>query len=183
MTNTSKRIGVAAALLAGGLAGVASAQSWDGAYIGAALGGSNGDYNHADTLGNFNSGNGQVFAGYNYSMGKMVMGGEVATVLGNITTTDAGNYIRNLTDLKFRFGTTFGSALVYASLGYSVGGSTSDGFNYDFNGVNYGIGMDYAVNDRIFVGAEIVARNIDDGLGYLDTRPMTTASVRAGFRF
>ncbi|PKP70858.1 MAG: hypothetical protein CVT82_05175 [Alphaproteobacteria bacterium HGW-Alphaproteobacteria-4] len=175
---------VASAIAVSSLAGAAAAQGWNGAYVGAAFGASHGDYGQNPAEGQFNGTNGQLFAGYNYQFGSLAVGGEIATFLGEVTVDNPSNYLRSLTDVKLRFGTTFGSALVYALAGYSFGGSRSYGVDYDFHGLNYGVGIDYSVNRNFFVGAELLARNIDDGSNtYLDTRPMTTASIRAGFRF
>jgi len=177
----------ASALAIGGLAGAASAQGWTGAYVGGAYGASRGDYAVNPAEGQFDGNNGQLFAGYNAQFGGLTLGGEVATFLGEVSVSPGMNSDRlnNLTDLKVRLGTTLGSALVYALAGYSFGSSTTSGVDYNFHGLNYGLGIDYAFSGNFFVGAEIVARNIEDdsGLNYLDARPMTTASIRAGFRF
>lgn len=177
------RTAIASAIAISGIAGMAAAQSWNGVYVGGAVGMSGGDFAANPAEGSFDSTNGQLFVGYTYQFGNLAMGGEISTFLGEVTTDNVNNYLKNLTDLKFRVGTTFGSTLVYALAGYSFGTSNSYGADFDFDGVNYGIGVDYTVNSNFFVGAELVARNIDDGGTYLDTRPMTTASIRAGFRF
>lgn len=174
---------LASALVLGGSVGIANAQDLSGFYAGGGLGLSHGGFGPNPAWGDFDGGNAQLFAGYNANLGNLVLGGELAAFLGHVTTDSVDNRLDSLTDLKLRAGTMLGSALVYALAGVSFGTSTSYGVGYDFSGVNYGIGMDYAVSDRLFVGAEIVARNIDDGGSYLDTRPMTTASIRAGFRF
>ncbi|MBW6506404.1 MAG: porin family protein [Rhodobacteraceae bacterium] len=178
---------VASAVAVSSLAGAAAAQGWTGAYVGGAYGVSRGDYAVNPAEGHFDGSNGQLFAGYNYQFGGLTVGGELATFLGDVSVSPSiySHRLDNLTDLKLRFGTTFGSALVYALAGYSFGTSNSGGADFDFHGVNYGIGVDYAVSGNFFLGAELLARNIkdDSGQNYLDTRPMTTASIRAGFRF
>jgi len=173
----------AAAVAATGFAGAAMAQSqWDGPYVGVAAGKSSGAFNQYDTdYGSFNSTNGEVFMGFNKSSGNLVFGAEVSTFLKEVET-DSSYSLKNLTDFKFKVGTTFGKSLVYATAGYSVGTSSEGYSSYEAKGMNYGIGMDYSVTDNMFVGASIVARNLESN-SYLDTRPMTTASIRVGFKF
>ncbi|MDP1668269.1 outer membrane beta-barrel protein [Phaeovulum sp.] len=177
---------VVSAIALGSVAAPAAAQQWNGAYVGGAVGLSGGGFNYNANYGDFNGGNAQLFAGYNMPFGNLVAGGELAVTLGQVVTSDTNNtYLKTLADLKLRLGTTYGSTLVYALVGYSAGTSFAYGGDNNFHGLNYGVGLDYGVNDRMFVGAELLARNIvdDSGLGYLDTRPMTTLSIRAGLRF
>ena len=174
---------LASAIALGGGAGAVSAQSVNGFFVGGGFGLSRGDYGLNPADGAFDGGNAQLFAGYNAQFGNLVLGGEVATFLGAVSTDNPNTQLDTLTDLKLRAGAMLGSALVYALAGYSFGTSTAYGGAFDFSGVNYGVGLDYSLSDTVFVGAEIVARNIDDGGTYLDTRPMTTATIRAGFRF
>ncbi|MDP2063968.1 MAG: outer membrane beta-barrel protein [Phaeovulum sp.] len=176
---------VVSAIALGSVAAPAAAQQWSGAYVGGAVGLSGGGFNYNANYGDFNGGNAQLFAGYNVPFGNLVLGGELAVTLGEVVTSNLDDYLKSLADLKLRLGTTYGSMLVYALVGYSAGTSQYEAASNNFHGLNYGVGLDYGVNDRMFVGAELLARNIvdDSGLGYLDTRPMTTLSIRAGLRF
>lgn len=163
-------------LVAAGTSAIAD-PIWDGIYAGGA-------YNlfPDDFDGNgVDSGVGSIFAGYNQSLGSVVVGAEVSTMLGSI---DAGLYsLTNTIDLKTKVGTTFGNALVYGIVGYTVGSTYFDTDGpYDFEGMNYGAGADYLINDNLFVGVNYLVRTIDDGTYAVD-EPLSTVSIRLGYNF
>lgn len=102
------------------------------------------------------------FVGYRHDMGRMVVGGELST------TFDVDMYQQNfptwafqsVTDLRATLGYDMGRALVYASAGYTSTGFDVSGTGYTYDGWNAGIGIDYLLSDRVFLGAEYVHRDV-----------------------
>ena len=184
ISNTVKLIASTTLAAVAGTAAVAQS-SWDGFYVGGAVNtfpasvvadGSDNDIN-----GVFPS----VFGGYNISFGSIIAGAEVNAFGAGAINTTGGSYdtaIRSMIDLKGRAGTTFGDALVYASVGYSFGTSTNERGSQPFDGMNYGVGVDYMISDNFFVGAEYVRRVITDD-NYFDAAPLSSVSIRAGYKF
>lgn len=162
---------------------------WDGYYVGGSASSVfnlTGNYGGSGPFDNEFSGiSGSVFAGYNLSFGALVAGGEVNAVLGSLIGDDPSGEdfaFHDLVDLKARAGTTFGNALVYATVGYSFGRSYSDFGYLPVGGINYGVGVDYFFSDKFFAGAEFLTRTVSDD-GYLDARPLSSVSIRLGYKF
>ena len=126
------------------------------------------------------------FAGYNKQINSMVLGAELAYTMGDIPiTTLLGSYVTDNVDAKGRLGYSFGSALVYGVVGYSWATTSDAGTLYPASGLNYGVGLDYMVNDHIFVGAEYLMRNLtgfDIGVNRIDAT-INSATIRAGYKF
>jgi len=184
--NTTKLIASTTLAAIAGTAAVAQS-SWDGFYVGGAANMLPSDFvadvGLYDSDGTF----GSVFVGYNMSFGSLVVGAEINTFGDAAVVTGLGfgtPTLSGMVDLKGRVGTTFGSALAYATVGVSQGTSTYPflGGSPSFDGMNYGVGVDYMVSDNIFVGAEYVTRLISDG-NYFDATPLSTISIRAGYKF
>jgi outer membrane immunogenic protein len=191
-------IGGGAALMAGS-AGLAQAQDVGGWYGGLGIGSNGGDF---IALGNdeysFDGGpRASLFAGYNVVSGNLIYGAEVA-LSGNAKSSDEdafyAGHISNLIDLKGRVGTMVGNTMLYGSLGYSVGdvnlewnGETGG----DASGFNFGAGFETAIGEKMFIGGEIISRNMDVGgtlsgapaEQYMDDIDLSTVSIRMGFRF
>ena len=181
-------------ILAGAGAGSALAQDasrWGGFYGGlsvAAFGGfedfepfGTDDYNLIGT--SFG-----VFGGYTYASGAMAYGAEIALNSGDAYEQDlAGgdgypeyNYT-NTFELKGRVGYATGNALVYGTLGYVFGEYEYSGTFYDADGVLYGLGVDYALNDRFFAGVEYVRRDLETD--YPTKAGVNTLTIRGGVSF
>jgi outer membrane immunogenic protein len=94
-------------------------------------------------------------------------------------------------DAKFKLGAAFGSnnqILAYGFAGISKqqvnteADPTPYGYDYSAIGANYGVGLDYAVNDKFTVGVELIGRTLR---GYEDAvnRSQFQGSLRAAFHF
>lgn len=134
-----------------------------------------------------------AFAGYNMQNGNVVFGAEVA--YSPFTADDpAGAHSgtrKGYFDLKGRLGYTFGQALVYGLVGYSHATTIESPGNVDIDtdGMNIGLGLDYRVGERAFVGVEIIQRSMDGDYtasgfpGWTFDSRSQAVSVRAGFSF
>lgn len=138
---------------------------------------------------------GGVFVGYLMQNGQYVYGGELA--FSNLDTADPTGLGHSQTneqylDLKGRFGFAAGRALIYGILGYSRVTSRESAGNVDIstNGLNYGIGLDYLVSDRFFLGIEVLQRKSLEGdygpsgfPGWTFETDSRSVTVRAGMTF
>ncbi len=126
------------------------------------------------------------FVGYNRQVNNLVFGGELAYTTGNIPITGLlSSFVTDRVDAKGRLGYSFGSALVYGVVGYSWATTSDSGIVYPAAGLNYGVGLDYMVNDHIFVGAEYLMRDLtgsDVGVSRIDAT-INSATIRLGYKF
>ncbi len=126
------------------------------------------------------------FVGYNRQVNNMVFGGELAYTTGDIPITGLANsFVTDRVDAKGRLGYSFGSALVYGVVGYSWATTSDASTLYPAAGLNYGVGIDYMINDHIFVGAEYLMRDLtgsDVGVNRIDST-INSATIRAGYKF
>jgi outer membrane immunogenic protein len=132
-----------------------------------------------------------LMIGYNYATGPWVIGGELAYNKAKIGETPAG--IEDLTftsflDIKARAGYAVNQFLVYGTIGatFSVWKEEVDEGNFNGDGLSYGVGVDYLVSPRVFVGAEYLVRdvtsdwNISGGTFDADVETLT---LRVGMKF
>lgn len=143
-----------------------------------------------------------AFAGYNIQEDNFVYGLELRGLHFNGFGVEfegleresfAPNFsIDSVYDLRARAGITSGQALFYAAAGVSRMEGTFGFRDYEMkaNGVNIGVGAEYNVSERFFVGADVTARRFNDiesGEEFFQTfsgsLDMNTATVRAGIRF
>ena len=78
-----------------------------------------------------------------------------------------------------------GDFLIYGVLGYTMS-EYSNTIKWDIGGINYGIGVDYAISDNFVIGAEYLIRDLsgDNPLGTnIATIDFDTISVRAIYKF
>ncbi|MCR8723696.1 outer membrane protein [Frigidibacter sp. ROC022] len=155
---------------------------WSGFYAGLGYAQSTGSLKNG-TRTDFNDGDGvSGFAGYNLQNGKFVYGGELSyTGLNDMTLTGTpSTELTDSIDLRARLGYTIGRALPYITVGYSTANLDTATGSVDLDGVNYGLGLDYQVSDRVFLGADYSKRDLS-GSG-LDADP-ETLGLRVGFKF
>lgn len=178
---------------------VSVSPAWEGFYAGGLATLDSGEQNYYSG-GVFSSGPWQLegtsfgaFAGYNFQSGSLVYGAEAAYSLGDVESdipaTFGANYSSFL-DIKARAGYTIGDALLYGVVGGSLGSwedRTGPPDTAGATGVNYGLGVDYQVNDTLFVGAEYLVRDLS---GDFDNDPTVgidsltqSAQIRVGLRF
>ena len=181
--------GLAAPSLAGGPTVVAddpmpeaapapvAAHDWSGAYVGLGYGRASGGFTYSNGS-SFDLESGKLktlFAGYLMQRGNLVYGGELALSNGSgITTVGFPNEsVDRVLDLKGKVGVAANRALFYGVLGVSKVDyefATVPAQNYSATGVGYGIGVDFAVSNRVVVGLEYMNRKTDGDI------PTTTIS-------
>ena len=174
------------------VAAAAAASDWSGFYVGGLVSFDSGDV--TSFVNNVQITNLPLvsttafggFAGFNKQMNNLVFGGELAYTTGDIpVTTLANSFVTDRVDAKGRLGYSFGSALVYGVVGYSWATTSDTGTLYPAAGLNYGVGLDYMINDHIFLGAEYLMRNLtgsDVGFNRIDAT-INSATLRAGYKF
>jgi outer membrane immunogenic protein len=161
---------------------VAPGLDWSGAYVGAQLGYADIDSNGAGLDGN--GALGGVHAGYRWDLGSWVAGAELAYDKASIDLgAVAGDELDSVTALKLTAGREIGNSLVYGALGAAHANASVGGADLSENGLVYGLGFDYAVNDRWTVGGEVLQHNFDDFDATGVDIDATTAKVKVGLRF
>ncbi len=169
------------------------AHDWSGPYVGLGYGRASGGFTYSDGRPfDLNSGNLKtLFAGYLMQRGNLVFGGELALSKGSdITTVGFPNEsVDRILDLKGKVGFAADRALFYGVLGVSKVDyefATFPEQSYSATGVGYGIGMDFAVSNRIVVGLEYMNRKTS---GDVPTTPLSSdldvnsLSLRVGLSF
>ncbi len=157
----------------------ATAQSWDGGYVGVQLGSADIDVDGAAELEGDGTSVG-IFAGFNVSNGGLVYGAEIDYDTTDYEIADGAQEVDSTTRLKGRIGTELGGGLAYGVAGFVA--ATSPGLGDD-NGYLFGLGYDFPVYDNIFVGAELLQHQFED---YNDSDldvGVTTIKARVGFNF
>jgi outer membrane immunogenic protein len=77
-----------------------------------------------------------------------------------------------------------GDALFYGALGYSWVDADIGANSGTLDGINFGLGGEYNVTERFFVGADVTRREVEGTIGGLDFEgDVDTATLRVGFRF
>lgn len=161
-------------------ASVAPGLDWTGGYVGAQLG-----YGDVDSSTGALEGSGWlggVHAGYRWDLGNWVAGTELTWDTTDIDLGTTGS-LDDVMALKLTAGREIGNSLVYGALGVAQANATIAGVDQSDNGIVYGIGFDYAVNDRWTVGGEVLEHQFNnfDGLGVdLDA---TTVKAKVALRF
>lgn len=108
-----------------------------------------------------------VFAGYRQDLGNTVVGGELSHT--KVEGVDLSGTVAEV-----QVGADAGRLLPYASVGY---GKFEAG-DADAEGIVYGVGADYRVNDKVLVGVKYNRADLkDEGV---DVENLT---ARLGFRF
>lgn len=172
-----------------------AAQDWSGFYGGVSAGSITGDWQHLDSGSGAitNDGpysNGRIagaFAGYHVQRGAMVYGGELA--INRARDLCFEEYPEECSDkfvdLKGRAGYATGSALFYGVLGVSRAEYDYAGDLFTLSGLTYGIGVDYAIQGRYFVGGEVLRRDLENDafFGDITEHDFTSVTIRFGMNF
>lgn len=154
---------------------------WGGAYVGGHLG-----YADVGSSGNVIEGNGAIGglqAGYRWDLGTAVLGAEIDTSFSDVKFDGGAGKLDNVSRLKLQAGYDAGRTLVYATAGAAYANAKIGGASLSDTGYFGGIGVDYAVNDKWTVGAEVLAHKFNDFDDSGVDADATTATVRANFRF
>lgn len=161
---------------------VAPGLDWTGGYVGAQLG-----YGDVDSNGAGLDGNGWlggVHAGYRWDLGNWVAGTELSWDKTAIDLGGAGDELDNVAALKLTAGREIGNSLVYGALGIAqANATTAAGADLSDTGLVYGIGFDYAVNDRWTVGGEVLEHKFDDFDGTAVDFDATTIKAKVALQF
>jgi outer membrane immunogenic protein len=155
---------------------------WGGFYAGAGIGygdiGSSTDTLDGDGI------LGGVQAGYRYDFGTAVVGGELEYDITDITLGAADtDQLNSVARLKAMAGADLGRFLVYGTAGYAYADADVGGAALADDGWFAGLGADYALSDRLSVGAEALAHQFDDFDGSGVDLDATTVKARVNFRF
>jgi outer membrane immunogenic protein len=156
-----------------------AAFDWTGGYIGANLGYDNISSNAAA------SGNGAIgglHAGYNYSLGNFVVGGELSADAANIGLNGGGK-LSSLTALKLRAGVPMDRTLVYATVGAVQGSGNIAGASITRTGGLIGAGVDYAMTDHWVVGGELDYSRINNADKAGTNLENTSLVARVSYKF
>lgn len=160
------------------MAPVIISSDWTGFYAGGSLGLGSVGIGDADDIDTKNYG---VHAGYLYDMGTIVLGGELEYSALNFDGT-GDDLDASVLRLKGRVGYDAGAFLPYLTAG-GAQLTIEDGTDANDTGYYYGIGADYAFNDRIRVGGEILQHEFADfnaGGADIDAQTM---SLRVAYSF
>lgn len=161
---------------------VAPGIDWGGAYVGAQLGYGNVDSNGAGLDGN--DWFGGVHAGYRWDFGSWVAGTELSYDATNIALgATAGDELSDVLALKLQAGREIGNSLVYGSLGAAQATASVGGTELSDSGLVYGVGFDYAVNDRWTVGGEVLQHDFNNFDASGTSFDATTVKAKVGLRF
>ena len=161
---------------------VAPGLDWSGAYVGGQLGYGDVDSNGAGLDGN--GALGGVHAGYRWDLGNWVAGGELSWDKTSIDLgATAGDELDSIAALKLMAGREIGNSLVYGTLGAAQAKASVGGADLSDSGMVYGLGFDYAVNDRWTVGGEVLQHQFNDFDATGDDFDATTIKAKVGLRF
>lgn len=170
---------------------VAATYDWSGAYVGLGYGVTSGDLAYTPG-GSFDLDSGSatsIFAGYQMQNGSFVYGGELAYSKGSKTfaTGFPNENVSRMVDLKAKLGYSLDRAMVYGILGYSSLNYDIPGSgNFNTNGVNYGLGVDFAVSQNFIMGMEYLVRNTSGdtfNAGQSADLDVNTFSLRVAYKF
>lgn len=184
------------------MAGAASAQDFDGFYMGVSVSSLSGDNPWDPSWSNDyqmeSDATAGMFVGFNKRVGggNLVVGGELAlqgsTPGDENNDADSEEYgITSAIDLKARLGTVVSMGASPVLL-YGFAGLSSVNFNnyyaagYSAPGVNYGVGAEMKVGQNFGIGLEVLGRSMDayQGDGYDDgSNNHHQISLRAAYHF
>jgi outer membrane immunogenic protein len=155
---------------------------WSGAYVGAQIG-----YGDVDSNGGGLDGNGWlggVLGGYRWDLGNVVLGTELTYDVTDIELgAVAGDELDDVAALKLTAGREIGNSLFYGTLGAAHASASVGGADLSDNGFLYGIGVDYAITERMTLGGEVLQHRFDDFDGSGVDLDATTLKAKVALRF
>lgn len=126
-----------------------------------------------------------LVGGYNWQSGAFILGGELRVLRAEGLNAPTGDAYRTIYDLRGRAGYAMGNFMAYGAVGFSQGtvlpGTPTE---FDSDGMNFGIGVEYNISEQFFLGADLTRRDLS-GSSPLTTFDLEadTLSLRGGFRF
>ncbi len=183
--------------------------SFDGVYLGLELGAAAADgttdypvLSGGTVNASFDPDNGRSYGavvGYNLQRGQLVYGAEIrysnlSQVVQNDTPDPERRDVQYFADLRGRVGYVRGDLMVYGALGWSwsrfhvhpSANFTGRDSQTSLNGFNVGVGVEYNVSKRWFIGADYTYRDMNGGF---DEAPddldidLSTITARVAYRF
>lgn len=137
---------------------LAAAEGWTGFYAGAQVGTIDTEMTFYGRTMSETSGTYGLIAGYNHVIGNnFVLGVELNADKLNYTEMPFKHDLMTRR-IKVRLGYVFGSAMLYATAGYTEIG---DGTAENEDGTSVGFGVDYKVTDALILGAETLRDSYD----------------------
>lgn len=135
----------------------------------------------------------EAFVGYHHQFASnLVLGAELGYNGASFDQTGAGTFTDygDIFDLKLKLGYAFGQWMPYLVAGGSRADGVGFGGGYTSDGTHYGIGVNYAVNDRMFIGVELLERDMNGDASSAKKKKasntdlkLRTLAVRVGWRF
>jgi outer membrane immunogenic protein len=129
------------------------------------------------------------FAGYNFQSGSFVYGAEaLVTFYDGENVTFPGEFLEHFVEVRGRAGYAFNDVLLYGALGLTTQTWSDATADVTLNGYTAALGVDYAINDAWFIGAEVAYRDLsnDEGVGFLSNEIIVNEEsfrLRLGYRF
>lgn len=164
------------------------ASQWNGPYFGLTAASNSGDmeYNDGGQY-DLDGNNVGLILGYNFAQGPWVLGAEFVYSNGRVEEVGNTNFAyESWSDLKARGGYAFDNVLVYGTLGATFSTWDEGGNSFDGTGILYGIGVDYLVSPRFFVGGEFLVRDMEsdwNSSGDTLDADVNTLALRVGMKF
>lgn len=170
---------------------VASAHDWSGSYVGLSAGSDTGSmvYTPGFSFTLTQAASFALFGGHNWQNGNLVYGAEVSigksgTYPGAFSTEE----FTYLADLKGRVGYAADKVMFYGFAGPSIGQYSIPVLpaQWNVNGYNYGVGVDVAVTEKVFVGLEYMTRELSGATstpGQVQDTTIRTVQARIGWAF
>ena len=156
---------------------------WSGVYGGLSYGKTSGNIDNGGAV-DFDDGSAPgLFLGYNFQNGPFVYGAELAYSKAQDTVLQGGtgDGLGSMAEIFGRAGYAAGKALFYGKVGYSMAKYDDGTTSTDFDGVAYGLGVDYLVTDNVFLGADYTRRDLSsDNSGDMEA---STFGIRVGYKF
>ena len=189
--------GVLTTIAASVAAHEATADGFDGFYIGASVNSFSGDvpyYYSSSSYGDYqfkDQATIGAFAGYNHVTASGAMFGfelDQFATLGAQNGYPSDYTLEGLIDVRVRAGYVLNDkTMIYGFAGVSNarGGGETAGRSYSEAGSNYGIGAEYLLTDKLGISAEYTGRKLDANYSDMDKSSATSSSVslRAAFHF
>lgn len=176
-----------------------SGGDWTGFYVGGQVGWMEVEYptrSPAVPGGVLYDGNGSAFgfhAGYNHDFGDFVLGGEVSVDFPSVdiditpTGRPAPREVDYFAVAKFKAGYDAGRFLPYAVIGYASQDFKDTGAlaagSQTFDGVAYGVGVNYRVGPNLIAGVEALWFDLDPSNTSFLTSEGTMLSLRLSYKF
>jgi opacity protein-like surface antigen len=163
------------------VAPVIASADWSGFYAGAQLGYADVDSNGAGLDGNGFLGG--IHGGYRWDLGQFVVGTELDYDWFDVDLGGTTGSLDEVGRLKLIGGAEVGNSLIYATTGPAYAKATVGAASLSDDGWFYGAGLNYAINDRMTIGGELLQHNFDDFDASGVDIDALTATARLGFRF